>query len=125
MSGILILLLLILSAALPAVIVFFWLRFRKPAFSLLWFLAALSAGIVSFLVAALVQRFFPPYKHGGLFSLFFSVFIRIAFAEEASRIVTLIPFYKIGRNRAAMDKTFGATLGLAAGLGFAMIENAY
>ena len=125
MKGIWVLLLLILTAALPAFIAFFWLRSRKPALTLPWFLSSLAAGIVSFIVAALIQGLFSPPKQGGLQAVFFSIFVRIAFVEEASRLVTLFPFLKAGKNRRQIDRAFGAALGLAAGLGFAIIESAY
>ena len=127
MNGTWILILLILTAALPAIIVFFWFRARKSGVTLPWFLASLAAGIFSLLIVALIQRlFFPPGRDGagGLGSIFFAIFIRIALVEEASRLVTLIPLIKAGNRRRTMDRTFGAALGLAAGLGFAMIENA-
>ena len=131
MSGIWILLLLILSAALPAIIVFFWFRARKSAVTLPWFLAALAAGILSLLIVALIQKFFIPLNKNGMNELghiFFSIFIRIALVEEASRLITLIPLLKAGSLRKTSQsvdyRSFGASLGLAAGLGFAMIENA-
>ena len=127
MSGIWILLLLILTSALPAIIVFFWFRARKSAVTLPWFLVSIVAGIISLLLVALIQRIFlPPGGNGkdGLGLLFFGIFVRIALFEEASRLVTLIPLIKAGNRRHNMDRTFGAALGLAAGLGFAMIENA-
>ena len=128
MKGIWILLLLILTAAIPVIIVFFWFRRRrlagKSSVSLLWLLVSLTAGIISLLAAALFQSLFPPSGRAGLGPLFFGVFIRVALVEEASRLVTLIPLFKAGNRRRYIDKTFGAALGLAAGLGFAAIENA-
>jgi RsiW-degrading membrane proteinase PrsW (M82 family) len=130
MNGIWILLLLILTAALPAIIVFFWFRARKPAVTLPWFLASLAAGIVSVLISALlqnlIQNFFPAARNGQdwLWLVFFGVFVRIALVEEASRLVTVIPLLKAGSRRINLDMTFGACLGLAAGLGFAAFESA-
>ena len=125
MSGIWILLLLILTAALPAIIVFFWFRSGKSPVTLPWFLVSFAAGIISLLAAALVQSFFPHTGTGGLGSVFFGVFVRIALVEEASRFVTLIPLLKAGSRRRPPERTFGAALGLAAGLGFAAMENAF
>jgi len=124
MKGIWILLLLILTAALPAIIVFFWFRHRKSPVTLPWFLAALTAGVFSLLAAALIQSLFRPSGSNGLGPVLFGVFVRIALVEEASRIVTLIPLLKAGTRHRTMDRTFGAALGLAAGLGFAALENA-
>jgi RsiW-degrading membrane proteinase PrsW (M82 family) len=128
MNGIWILLILIATAALPVIIVFFWFRLKKPAVTLFWFLVSLAAGIISLLAAALIQGFFPsPDKsgQGGPGAIFFNVFIRIALAEEASRLVTLIPLFKAGKRRRNMDRPFYASLGFTAGLGFAMLESAF
>lgn len=126
MNGMWILLFLVLTAALPAIIVFFWFRAKKSAVTLPWFLGALAAGIVSLIVAALIQRRFPAPLRGQnwLGPLFFGVFVRIALVEELSRLVTLIPLLKIGEKRMNRDRDFCAALGLAAGLGFAALENA-
>lgn len=125
MKGIWILLLLLITSALPAIMVFFWFRYRKSAVTLPWFLAALAAGILSFLVAAFVQDLFFNDKRDGLWPLFFNIFIRIALVEEASRIVSLVLFYNSVKCRSSPDSSFFAALGLAAGLGFAVIESAY
>jgi len=124
MNGILILLLLVLAAALPGIIVFIWFRARKSAVTLPWFLLSITAGIVSLLAAAFIQSFFPP-KQDGLGYLFFGVFIRIALVEELSRLVTLIPIFAAANHTRKTGASFGAALGLAAGLGFAILENAF
>ena len=124
MKGIWILLLLILTAALPAIIVFFWFRYRKSPVTLPWFLAALIAGFVSLFIANRIQNLFPPSGKDAFGSILFGVFIRIALVEEASRLVSLILLLLAGRRRGNTDRTFGAALGLAAGLGFAALENA-
>jgi RsiW-degrading membrane proteinase PrsW (M82 family) len=124
MNGILLLLLLILAAALPGIIVFIWFRARKSAVTLPWFLLSITAGIVSLMAAAFIQNFFPP-KQEGLGDLFFGVFIRIALVEEISRLVTLIPIFATANYARKTGVPFGAALGLVAGLGFAILENAF
>ena len=124
MSGIWILLLLIIAATIPAIVVFFWLRSGKPRITLPWFLLSLSAGIISFIVAAMIQTLFPSNRREGVWSLLFSIFIRIALIEEASRIIALFFLNKAAKNR-RNSIAFGAAIGLIAGLGFAMIESAY
>jgi RsiW-degrading membrane proteinase PrsW (M82 family) len=126
MYGIWILLLLILTAALPAIIVFFWFRSRKSPINLTlpWFLSSLAAGIVSFIVAATIQALFVPYNGEGLWPVFFGIFVRTALVEEASRIIALVPFLKALKNR-RNETAFCAAIGLIAGLGFAVIESAY
>jgi RsiW-degrading membrane proteinase PrsW (M82 family) len=124
MNGIWILLLLILIAALPAIAVFFWLRSRKSPITLLWFLLSIAAGIVSFIVAALIQTLFAPDRREGVWPVLFNIFIRIALIEEASRIIAVIPFFRAAKKR-RNSIAFGAAIGLIAGLGFAVIESAY
>jgi len=124
MSGILILLLLLLSAALPVIIIFVWFRARKRFITPSWFLASLAAGLVSLLPAVLIQSLFPPPGGTGPGQLFFSVFIRIALVEEASRFIPLAPLLAAGNRRVNAGKAFYASLGFIAGLGFAMVENA-
>ena len=127
MSEIWVLLLLLLTAALPVILVFCWFRFRKsPPVTMLWFLAALGAGIVSLIVAALLQSFFPLLDRDGPFAAFFNIFFRIAFLEELSRVVVLVPlFHMIKRKSGGITAPEGAALGLVAGLGFAMLESAF
>lgn len=124
MSGIWILLLLIMTAALPVIIVFLWYRAKKSPVTVPWFLASIAAGIISLFAAALIQRFFPRATDE-LWPLFFGVFIRIALIEETSRLITLIPFLMVANHRRTASASFGAALGLASGLGFAMLENAF
>ena len=124
MNGIWVLLLLLITATLPAIIVFFWLKSGKSPITLPWFLISFLAGIVSFVIAAIIQPFFPPYKAEAFWPVFFDVFIRIAMVEEASRIIVLFLQKKASKNR-WNDVAFGAALGLITGLGFAAIENAY
>jgi RsiW-degrading membrane proteinase PrsW (M82 family) len=123
MKGIWLLLLLILAAALPVLIVFLWLRAKKSVITPAWFLASLSAGMASLFTAAIIQRFFLP-SGDGFWLILFGIFVRIAFVEEASRLLTLIPLFIAGRRRQFDDPAFGAALGLVSGLGFALIENA-
>ena len=128
MGGIWILLLLILTAALPVILVFFWFRARNLAVTLPWFLVSLAAGIISLFAAALVQNRLPfpgGDGPGGLGVIFFGVFIRVALVEEASRLLTLFPLIKAASRRKTIDSTFGAALGLVAGFGFAALENAF
>ena len=128
MNGTWILLLLILTAALPVIIVFIWLRTKKSPVTLPWFLVSLTAGIVSLLAAALIQNFIPSLtgnRRGGPWPVFFDFFIRIALVEEASRLFTLIPLLRIGSQRRKMNRAFCGALGFAAGLGFATLESAF
>jgi len=124
MNGIWVLLLLLLTAALPAIIVFFWLKSRNSPITLPWFLLSFLAGIVSFIVAAIIQAFFAPYRAEAFWPVIFNIFVRIALVEEASRIIVLLPLLKAGKNRWT-HIALGAAIGLITGLGFAAIENAY
>ncbi|MCL2382071.1 MAG: PrsW family glutamic-type intramembrane protease [Treponema sp.] len=126
MSEIWILALLLLTAALPVGIALCWFRIRKLPVTLPYFLAALAAGLVSLLAAALFQSLFPPFSgRGGAGQVFFNVFFRIALIEEASRLIVLVPLFRALGRRRNMDASFCAALGLVAGLGFAMLESAF
>lgn len=128
MSEIWVLLLLILSAALPLILVFFWFRFRKSPVTMPWFLTALVAGMVSLLIAALIQSLIPPLSRTGQsepFFAFFNVFLRIALVEELSRLVVFIPLFLAIKRRRNIDMAFCAAMGLVAGLGFAKLESAF
>jgi len=124
MNGFWVLLLLILTATLPAIIVFFWLKSGKSAITLPWFLISFLAGIISFIVAAMIQTFFNPFRTETFWSAIFNIFVRIAMVEEASRIIVLF-FLKTASKNRWTNIAFGAAIGLITGLGFAAIENAY
>ena len=124
MYGIWVLLLILFIAALPAIIVIFWFRSRKSPITLRWFLSSLIAGIISFIVAAIIQALFATYKIEGFLQLLFNIFIKIALIEEISRITTLTPLLKAAETR-RNSPAFGAAIGLIAGLGFAVIESSY
>ena len=125
MNGFLVLLLLIITAALPAIVVFFWFKARKSPIALPWFLASLAAGFVSLLVAVLVQKLFPPPGAGGIWDVFFGVFIRIALVEELSRIAGLTLLLAVIKRYRDLDTPLCAALGLISGLGFAVMESAF
>jgi RsiW-degrading membrane proteinase PrsW (M82 family) len=125
MSGIWLLLILILTAALPVAIVFLWLRAVKSQVTPPWFLASLAAGMISLLAAVLIQKFFSPLGRDGLAPIFFGVFIRIALVEEISRLISLIPLVNAGKSRLHSNKAFAATLGFASGVGFSMVESVF
>ena len=129
MYGIWILLLLIATAALPAIIVFLWFRSKNSPVTLPWFLISLVAGIISLVIAAMIQDFVPASGGDGLGSIFFSIFVRIALVEELSRIVVLVPLLiavKHRRNHCdTIDLPFAAALGFVAGVGFSILESAF
>jgi len=125
MSGIGILLLLIITAALPVIIVFIWFKAARSPITLPWFLASLAAGIVSLLAAILIQRLFPPPSTDGLAAILFGIFIRVALVEEASRLVGLVILLNVIKRCRKMDVSFGAAVGFISGLGFALMESAF
>ena len=127
MNSILILFFLLLASVLPVIVLFLWIRKGSGESSaqvtLPWFLGAFTAGIVSLLITAFIQGFFPSIDStDGPASLFFYIFVTVALVEEISRLFTLFPLLKTGNS----DKNIGfaAIIGLAAGLGFASAENA-
>jgi len=126
MNEVWILLLLIIAAALPVIFAFCYFRLKKPQLTLSLFLVSLAAGIISLLIAALLQTLFPYMRgQGGPFPVFYNVFFRIALIEELSRIVILVPFFRAVKRRRTIDLPLCAAVGLTAGLGFAMLESAF
>jgi len=125
MSEIWILLLLLLTAALPVIFVFFLFRFRKSSITSLQFFSALSAGIISLAAAAFLQSIIPLLDRSGVLQEFFNLFFRIAFLEELGRLIILFPFFYLIKRRHILDSKTCASLGLVSGLGFAMLESAF
>jgi RsiW-degrading membrane proteinase PrsW (M82 family) len=134
MIGSLVLFVIILISAIPVIAVYIWYRLAKYQFSLIWFLFALLAGAAAFFPALLLQNLLNiPISAGGRLALFYQFFIRIASAEEVSRLLMLFVFFYIsGRLAKEGAQQFpswntlrkGAAGGLVAGLGFALLETA-
>jgi RsiW-degrading membrane proteinase PrsW (M82 family) len=123
MKGLWILLLLIFTAALPVFLAFLW--FKKLKLKGISFLLSLAAGVLALLISASLQNFLPfPQGRGSIASVFFGVFIRIAFIEEAGKFIAL--YFLLRWTKSRRDSSFapGAAAGLAAGLGFAAVESA-
>jgi RsiW-degrading membrane proteinase PrsW (M82 family) len=123
MNGLWILLLLIFISALPVFLVFLW--FRRLKLKSVSFLLSLAAGILALLIAAVLQNFLPfPDGRGGMASVLFGVFIRIAFIEEFGKYITLYFLLRWTKGRGDLFFASGAVAGLSAGLGFAAVESA-
>jgi RsiW-degrading membrane proteinase PrsW (M82 family) len=129
--------LLVLTAALPVMICFVWLKIR--GWRTLCFVSLLLTGALALIAAALLQSFFPPLTTPGIWGILFKLFIEIAGTEEGSRLFFLVLFFKLGsrfpivglsapdtaessamQNRGFYFRSLAA--GLVAGLGFAFIE---
>jgi RsiW-degrading membrane proteinase PrsW (M82 family) len=132
-------LLLVVIAALPVLAVFLWLRIRKFPVKLPWLLISLLGGALSLLGAVLLQSLFPRTGGTSAAFFFFKLFIQIAFTEELSRLLVLLPLLRLRafftREKSAVSEggvagtaegagafPLGTTTGLLAGLGFAVVE---
>jgi RsiW-degrading membrane proteinase PrsW (M82 family) len=158
MNGLWLLFLLIFISALPIIPAWFWFRrgtsaprggFRSFKSGSHKFLFSIAAGLVSVLVAILIQSLFPPpgTGAGSPGSVLFGIFIRIALVEELSRILTLGPLIGVYRRKLRVQESklpgadgirpsgfdddsrfaggfMASAMGLAAGLGFAVVESA-
>ncbi|MDR2535940.1 MAG: PrsW family intramembrane metalloprotease [Treponema sp.] len=145
MTGLWVLLLLILIAALPVVPAYLWVKHQVASMSFLWFLLSLLTGVISLLLAGILQTiffslfpFFLNYHqvlgepNNGI--QFFTTFIQIALTEEAGRLGSLGLFFRLGayfkkiplpdQETSCIPVSFGAATGLIAGLGFGIIETA-
>jgi RsiW-degrading membrane proteinase PrsW (M82 family) len=130
MSGSWALLLLIFISAIPAIGVYIWFRVIRYPFSPACFLLSLLAGAAAFFPALLLQNFFafPGMAWAsGKGRLLFHAFVRIALTEELSRFIVLAIFWRISVRPASVSYSHvvrGSAVGLAAGLGFALLESA-
>jgi RsiW-degrading membrane proteinase PrsW (M82 family) len=126
--GILFILILISSA--PAIAAFVWFRIERSPFALPSFSVSLLAGAASFFPALFFQRIFLVsgiFQFSGRWGLFAEIFIRIALSEELSRFIILLILFSIIKlfNLALKPLvSMPATVGLIAGLGFAILESA-
>jgi RsiW-degrading membrane proteinase PrsW (M82 family) len=128
MYGLGVLFLLIFISALPVLALYLWFRKRKYPIALPWILASLLAGVVALFFVALAQHLFPPDSRSSMGVLFFKIFVQIALTEEAGRFVVVFILLALFRRGAGGDQitpSFGAATGLFAGLGFAVVENAF
>ena len=131
-----ILLAVIIVSSLPAVAVFLWFRLARYPFASRLFLAVLFAGATSPFAAIALQNFvsstgiLPPMT--GRAGLFAEIFVRIAFIEELSRLLPLVPvflaFARFAPERLSpagvSAQTMGMACGFVAGLGFGIFEGA-
>ena len=127
MNSILFLFFLLLASILPVIVLYLWVRRGNSESSvqvtLPWFLGAFTAGIVSLLIAAFIQRFFPSIDStDSPAPLFFYIFVTVALVEEISRLFTIFPLLK--SSKSDRNRGFAAIVGFIAGLGFASAENA-
>jgi RsiW-degrading membrane proteinase PrsW (M82 family) len=151
MSGLWVLPVILIISSLPIIAVFVWFRLAKYSFSTVSFLLALLAGAAAFFPALFLQNLpLFTFRSGGKAALFFDIFVRIAFTEEASRLLALVVFFAVsgcvargkqvelsGGGGAGEDTPEGGTeelsynavkkataVGLVVGLGFAVLESA-
>jgi RsiW-degrading membrane proteinase PrsW (M82 family) len=130
-NGLPVLLFLILIAALPVLLLFLWYRLVRCPLSSRWFLIFLLGGASSMLLALLLQGLIPVLSGpsisslGNMGALLFNLFCRIAATEELSRFLIFMILFPLARITGKNAILRGSAAGLAAGLGFALIENAY
>jgi RsiW-degrading membrane proteinase PrsW (M82 family) len=136
MSGISILIFLVLVSAIPAIAVYLWFRLAHYPFTPIRFLACLLAGAAAFFPALFFQRIFPPgaFDAAGKLSLFARIFIHAAGTEELGRFIVLSVFFWAAERLTAKTAAgspislaaiaLGSAAGLAAGIGFAILESA-
>jgi RsiW-degrading membrane proteinase PrsW (M82 family) len=128
MSGLLILGLLIGIAALPILPVYIWLRLSKFPLSTTRFLLALLTGAFSLVFALILQLHFSGAAYiQTLGAVLKEVFIDVALTEELGRFFALFLFFFLERfviKEEVEAVSVKSAIGLAAGLGFALVESA-
>ncbi|MCL2192578.1 MAG: PrsW family glutamic-type intramembrane protease [Treponema sp.] len=133
-----VLIVLILISAIPAGAAFLWFRLSRYPFSPRMFLISLLVGATSLFIALFLQNFLasigilPPLTDRR--GLFVEIFVRIAFTEEISRFLLLIPMFLVFRRfnqsqgkefpEGISADTMGKAAGLIVGLGFGILESA-
>jgi RsiW-degrading membrane proteinase PrsW (M82 family) len=127
-----ILFILILIAALPVVLLFLWYNFAHCPLSTGWFLLFLIGGGASLFIALFLQALIPAPSDlspdgvflGALGPVVFNLFCRIAATEETARLLVFLLLFPLARIRGENSGLRGSAAGLAAGLGFALVESA-
>ena len=130
-----VILILIFISSIPVIIVFIWLRAGKYQFSIARFFFALLAGATAVFPALILQRYLAlSFTVRGRAAVFYEFFVRIALAEEISRLIIMIIFFWISgllkredgitKNLSFRAINKATAAGLIAGLGFAIIESA-
>jgi hypothetical protein len=134
MSAVFVVVLMILIAGLPVVAGSWYFR-AKHAVSMRVFLAAMSAGIVTVLLAIGAQLLIarlspePTLQSGTKWVILYKIFIEIASTEELARVLMLALFTRLltkpieedPHNRTALLRTFG----MIAGFSFAAVETIF
>ncbi|GHV83436.1 hypothetical protein AGMMS50212_07760 [Spirochaetia bacterium] len=118
--------LLLAVSALPLIIAY--ILFRRAGFlTTPVFLFSLLCGVLSVIIAAVVQGALPAPDLYGKAQEFFYFFVRIALLEEGARFVMLtLLFIFVGRFfRITLTPSYTAALGLVSGLAFASLETAF
>lgn len=135
MQGTWVLITMLIVSSFPVIAVYAWFRFAKYPISPVKFLLALLVGAAAIFPAIIFQNILYAYSPtSGRAALFYNFFFRIAFTEELSRLILLFIFFWVTSLISASkensqplswgDIKMGAALGLTAGLGFAILENA-
>jgi RsiW-degrading membrane proteinase PrsW (M82 family) len=132
MNSLPVLFILILIAALPVVLLFLWYNFARCPLSIGCFFLFLIGGGASLFIALFLQALIPVPSGlspggallGGLGPLVFNQFCRIAATEETARLLVFLLLFPLARIKGEDAVLRGGAAGLAAGLGFALVESA-
>jgi RsiW-degrading membrane proteinase PrsW (M82 family) len=127
-SGTLILFILVLVSFLPLVSAVPLIRRRKIIMPLPLWLIFLSGGVLSLLIALVLQAFIPQFDvSGGWRPVLTGLVLRIALTEEVARLIVLLIIFrliKVFSRQTDIAEGFASASGLIAGLAFAAVEYA-
>lgn len=134
MRSLFVLLIIVSVSSIPVIVVYVWFRLAKYQVKLTRFLFILLAGAAALFPALILQGIINfSFSSDGKTELFYNLFVRIAFTEELCRLLTLLVFFWLSDSfpKNSADKSLpwaaikkGTAIGLVAGLGFALLENA-
>jgi len=128
MYGTWVLVIMLIISSLPVIGVYVWFRIVKYNISPVVFLIVLLIGAAAIFPAILLQNLLSLFgPTGGRAAMFYEFFFRIAFTEELSRMLLLFIFSLVSGTLKPLSWSMvkkGTAIGLVAGLGFAILENA-
>ncbi|MDR3300950.1 MAG: PrsW family intramembrane metalloprotease [Spirochaetaceae bacterium] len=129
MSGAIIILALVVLAFLPAALAVFWFRHRKLAMPLHFVLIFLASGVLSMILALVVQSGLPQNDSYSFsrWTVFIDLFLRISLTEEGAKLLFLLGIFALIRRfsrNIVIFEGFAAGAGLLAGFAFAAVESA-
>ncbi|MDR2510381.1 MAG: PrsW family intramembrane metalloprotease [Spirochaetaceae bacterium] len=127
MNSVTILLFLLFISFFPAALAFFWLRGRRSALSLPFALFFLASGVLSLVLALVLQTFITAETPEAGARLTLISLFRVPLSEESARFLVISAFFALAEllfRDFSLFEERAAGAGLLSGLAFAALETA-